>query len=68
MLSKLASTSKAVNCDLCGKQYTERRGLRKHMKQVHLIEDESPQFKCWKCDYEDLSLLNLKEHQENAWQ
>ena len=62
MLSKLASTSKAVNCDLCGKQYTERRGLRKHMKEVHLIEDESLQFKCWKCDYEDLSLLNVKEH------
>ena len=59
MLSKLASTSKAFNCDLCEKQYTERRGL---MKQVHLFEDESPQFNCWKCDYEYLFLLNVKEH------
>ena len=62
MLSNLASTSKAVNCDSCGKQYTERLGLRKHMKPFHLIEDENPQFRCWQRNYEDLSVLNVKEH------
>ena len=66
MLSELASTSKTVGCDLCGKQYTERGGLRKHMKQLHLIVEDNPEFKCWECNFTDPTLINVKEHIKNA--
>ena len=50
------------NCESCKVQYVNKTELQKHMKEKHLIQKNSEEFKCDKCDFVGSSKHHLNKH------
>ena len=53
-------------CGECGKQFSTKDNLNRHMKYVHGNTDEK--FKCDECNYETTRRYHLKEHKARIHQ
>jgi len=59
---KQKKNEKAAMCDLCGKEFTNSAGLRKHLQNVHLVGHNGVTFQCDICSRVCTSKRLLYKH------
>ena len=52
-------------CDICNKQYVDRRSLKNHKRNIHNVQIEKPTavtYSCYDCEHQETSLSRVQDH------
>ena len=52
----------SLECDICLKTYSSSRNLHRHKQNVHNVRPKVQPFACSDCDFQNTSLVTMKQH------
>ena len=59
ILKRLYNLGENLPCKICGKMYSCRKNLKRHVQDVHL---KAREVKCYICDYVSINAAHLRRH------